>query len=173
MGDGTRTAPDRTVGDLFDLLVDSPDSARGQFGSVLALVPLEPWELPVALDGHQATMAGDHMMLKTAIGRQIPATTARPYPLPRRSSLEIGRSGEVAIRIDQPTVSRVHAELVLDGEEYQILDRNSRNGTLVNGRILEPGETVTLRDGDVVSLGEAQLLFGSLDHFANLAKSGE
>jgi hypothetical protein len=36
--------------------------------------------------------------------------------------------------------------------------------------MLDAGERVPLYDGDVVGLGEAQLLFGSLEHLAVLAK---
>jgi pSer/pThr/pTyr-binding forkhead associated (FHA) protein len=166
----SQASGDRTVGDFFDLLLRSPSAARGQFGTVLALVPLEPWELLLTYDGRQSTQTGEHMVIKTAIGRQTPALSARPFPLPRVSKLVLGRSREAGILIDQPTISRAHAELVLLGDDYEIHDCDSRNGTLVNGRMLDPDEKLPLRNGDVIGLGEAQLLFGSLDHFAVIAK---
>src|SRR5262245_17362325 len=53
-------------------------------------------------------------------------------------------------------VSRRHAVIELRGTQYYLRDCNSSNGSLVNGdRISERG----LRDGDLVAIGTARLLF--------------
>ena len=53
-----------------------------------------------------------------------------------------------------PGVSRLHVVLVAapDGT-WSVVDPGSANGTLVNGDEITAGETVPLRDGDVIHLG--------------------
>lgn len=46
----------------------------------------------------------------------------------------IGRSEDCALRIEHLSVSRRHAELVLGGDTWSLLDLGSKNGTSVDGR---------------------------------------
>lgn len=71
----------------------------------------------------------------------------------------IGRGPECAVRLPSADVSRVHA-CVRVGEDAVLLDdRDSKNGTWVNGaRITEP---VSLEEGDEVVVGDHRLLFRS------------
>lgn len=63
----------------------------------------------------------------------------------------VGRARGVAVRLDHPAVSRLHAELVRRGPLLYVSDAGlSRNGTFVNG---EPVLQCLLSDGDVVSFG--------------------
>ena len=58
--------------------------------------------------------------------------------------------GKVSIELTDSSVSRIHAKLLtLDGK-ICVLDLNSRNGTLVNGRKLSPNESAALQEGDLV-----------------------
>jgi hypothetical protein len=53
-----------------------------------------------------------------------------------------------------PGVSRLHVVLVADPDgTWSVVDPGSANGTLVNGDEIPAGETVPLRDGDVIHLG--------------------
>jgi len=66
----------------------------------------------------------------------------------------IGRGKEVDIRLEDPTVSRLHAELVRRGPYVYVADLGlSRNGTRVNGR---PVARRVLDDGDVLTFGTAR-----------------
>ena len=61
--------------------------------------------------------------------------------------------GKVSIELTDSSVSRIHAKLLtLDGK-ICVLDLNSRNGTLVNGRKLSPNESAALQEGDLVQFG--------------------
>jgi hypothetical protein len=63
----------------------------------------------------------------------------------------IGRSGAADIRLDDPTVSRRHALVVLTPEgELRALDDRSLNGLFVNG---EQVEWALLSDGDELEIG--------------------
>jgi hypothetical protein len=72
----------------------------------------------------------------------------------------VGRGRGVDIRLDDPSVSRLHAELVRRGPYVYIVDMGlSRNGTRVNGR---PIARRVLEDGDVVSFGTARCRMGGI-----------
>lgn len=70
----------------------------------------------------------------------------------------IGRadSNQLVLEDAERTVSRVHAQIVWRGGQYRLIDRGS-NPALVNGTPLEPGEEITVKDGDEVQIGGYQL----------------
>jgi hypothetical protein len=75
------------------------------------------------------------------------------YPL--HAVTRLGRGTEVDIRVDDPGVSRQHAEIVL-GADVTIRDLNSTNGTLVDGRMIS---SQVLRDGARIQLGTTTLVY--------------
>jgi serine phosphatase RsbU (regulator of sigma subunit) len=71
----------------------------------------------------------------------------------------IGRLENRSLSVADPRVSREHATIVQEGEDYFILDQASRHGTFVNGKRvnrsqLRPGDRVQLGDSDVVLVFE-------------------
>lgn len=68
----------------------------------------------------------------------------------------LGRLPECTVTLNDPNVSRRHAE-IRPGSELTIVDLGSTNGTKVNGLRIE-GERV-LVDGDIISLGSSHLRF--------------
>jgi pSer/pThr/pTyr-binding forkhead associated (FHA) protein len=155
---------------LFTLLRESLDKAGEALGATHALVPLEPWLMdPEGVEDMTGTvtLTGRGHLVATAAGRQVPVLRAQAYPL-RGASLSIGRTSKADLVIDQPTVSRIHAEILLRDDGYCVSDRGSYNGTMLNNRVLDPNEVAALSDGDVVVFGEAQTVFGSLPHLAAL-----
>jgi len=78
----------------------------------------------------------------------------------------IGRGAGVDIKLDDPSVSRLHAELVRRGRFVYVSDLGlSTNGTRVNGR---PVGRRVLADGDVLSFGTARCRLGGLGSPAEL-----
>jgi hypothetical protein len=71
--------------------------------------------------------------------------------------LTIGRSRESELVVDDPNVSRRHAELRKTIEGWMVVDLGSTNGVKVNGRRVH--EEV-LRPGDKITLGLVELDFG-------------
>jgi hypothetical protein len=66
----------------------------------------------------------------------------------------VGRGHGADVRLDDPSVSRLHAEIVWRGPYIYVADLGlSRNGTRVNGR---PVARRVLDDGDVLSFGSAR-----------------
>jgi pSer/pThr/pTyr-binding forkhead associated (FHA) protein len=66
----------------------------------------------------------------------------------------IGRSANADIRLDDPSVSRRHALIVLEGSSLRILDDRSLNGVFLNGEVVEWGR---LQDGDELTVGRYRL----------------
>ena len=60
---------------------------------------------------------------------------------------------------DNAAVSRSHADIVTNGEEYSIIDMNSTNHTYVNNQMIQSGVEVKLNDGDKVKLGNEEFEF--------------
>jgi len=80
----------------------------------------------------------------------------RVFPL-NKTPLKIGRKSDNDIILQNPHVSRHHAEIRFQDGEFHIIDLQSTVGTSVNGlRIMD----TTLESGDVISVGGVPLIFG-------------
>ncbi len=74
--------------------------------------------------------------------------------------ITVGRGDGVDVRLADPSVSRLHAELIRRGPYVYVTDLGlSTNGTRVNGR---PVGRRVLADGDVLSFGTARVRVGGL-----------
>jgi hypothetical protein len=72
----------------------------------------------------------------------------------------IGRASGVDVRLEDPSVSRLHAELIRRGSFVYVSDLGlSANGTRVNGR---PVGRRVLAEGDVLTFGMARCRVGGL-----------
>lgn len=60
---------------------------------------------------------------------------------------------------DNAAVSRSHADIVTNGEEYSVIDMNSTNHTYINNQMIQSGVEVKLNDGDKVKLGNEEFEF--------------
>ena len=69
----------------------------------------------------------------------------------------LGRSRGCEVPVPDVNVSRRHAELRQEGATYWIVDLDSTNGTAVNGKQVERER---LRDGDRITLGSTEIVFG-------------
>ncbi len=73
-----------------------------------------------------------------------------------RSPIVIGRQSTNDVVLSDPNVSRRHAELRRNDENWTVVDLGSTNGTTVNGRT---GPEHQLKDGDKLGFGTSELLF--------------
>src|SRR3954454_16815137 len=69
----------------------------------------------------------------------------------------LGRSRDADITIDDPNVSRRHAEVRPSGGSWIVNDLGSTNGIKVNGRRVRGPQS--LKQGDVIELGTSQVTF--------------
>jgi hypothetical protein len=68
----------------------------------------------------------------------------------------LGRSKECDIQVQDPNVSRRHAELRQEGSAYWLVDLDSTNGVQVNGRRTSRAK---LESGDRITLGSTDAIF--------------
>jgi pSer/pThr/pTyr-binding forkhead associated (FHA) protein len=67
-----------------------------------------------------------------------------------------GRDRSV-VWIDDPSVSRRHARIRVEGDRATIRDLGSKNGTMVNGAPVDGDRA--LADGDEIQIGRAKMTF--------------
>ena len=73
-----------------------------------------------------------------------------------RAVTRIGRGADTDLRIDDPGISRHHAELRRSGGDVTIVDLGSTNGVVVDGARVDGHR---LRDGQKVRLGSTTMIF--------------
>jgi pSer/pThr/pTyr-binding forkhead associated (FHA) protein len=95
-------------------------------------------------------MEGPALVVRSGGGR------AGEHFIPQAESTTIGRSPDCDIFLDDVTVSRQHAILRRNGDNFVIEDQGSLNGTFVNRKRIESTE---LADGDEVQVGKYRLTF--------------
>jgi hypothetical protein len=156
------------------LVTTDGDLVVGEFGIATRLVadeasekaPPPPPELPL------------EQPAQTMVYRaQAPQTEATPPPEPEpeperevatltfagrthevaSARVALGRSRGCEIRVPDLNVSRRHAEVRNNDGAYWIVDLGSTNGTEVNGERIERER---LRDGDRITLGSTEIVFG-------------
>ena len=141
------------------------DLRLGEFGIQARLV--KPPE-----DDQEEPSQGDHghtMVYSTADRLQEPLRAPDPRrgtaklkiggrstPLGSKGGI-IGRSRDCDVRIDDPNISRHHAEVRPSGANWTVADLGSTNGVKVNGRRIEGPQS--LRSGDTLVIGTTKLTF--------------
>lgn len=96
----------------------------------------------------QMSLAADAELVQ--IGR-----TSHTWPL-SKDEIVIGRSDGCDVMVGDPGLSRRHAEIRREGDEWVLIDLGSTNGTEVNGRRINRHR---LTPGDRLLLGETVLEF--------------
>jgi predicted component of type VI protein secretion system len=74
-----------------------------------------------------------------------------------RPVINIGRRLDNQLILDNPHVSRTHAQLRIRDGRFVLFDLGSTTGTKVNGRAVKQH---VLRQGDVISIAEIRLVYG-------------
>ena len=72
----------------------------------------------------------------------------------------IGSMAEkVDCHISIPGVSRTHAKLIKENNQYYVKDLNSTNGTKVNDKVLASYQLVPINRNDTITVGNVKLMF--------------
>ncbi|HEX8088783.1 MAG TPA: FHA domain-containing protein [Blastocatellia bacterium] len=117
--------------------------------------PMEPPSNATSRPGPSAARpAGVRTMsLQSADGRSF-----RVELKPDSAPAYIGRASTNAVRIDDSSISRLHASIAQRSNgEIVIADLGSSNGTYVNERMLAANEARALNPGDVIGVGDFKL----------------
>ncbi len=83
----------------------------------------------------------------------------RHYPL-GEADISIGRERTNTIVIPSESASRRHARIFVSGGSHVLVDLESTNGTLLNGK---PVQEQTLRHGDIIRVGSIVLRYSLED----------
>lgn len=77
-----------------------------------------------------------------------------------KSSFSIGKKkGETDLVLEDFAVSRLHAKIIREKEDFYLEDMNSTNGTFKNGLRLQPYEKRKLEEEDEIRIGKTVLIF--------------
>lgn len=77
--------------------------------------------------------------------------------------LKIGRDAQCNIVINSQVVSGIHAEMTLmNSGDILLEDKNSHNGTFVNGNKLVPNTPCNVKRGDKITFGNVELHWGQV-----------
>ena len=86
--------------------------------------------------------------------------TAQQLEMIEGKRLSVGRTKENAVTIADPSVSKIHASLMLNSSgKIVVADTGSTNGTFVNGDRIAYGKGVELAPGDRIAFGSVDVAF--------------
>ena len=135
----------------------SPVTSEGISASTL---PVQP--LPQPQQG--AESAKTQLQQQTARLLQVQTDTLIELP-PNLPVIHLGKPNDrVPPDVDvsgfpnSEVVSRIHADIRVEGDSYYIEDMKSSNGTYINNLPLLPGNRHRLRPGDRIALGRGDLV---------------
>jgi subtilisin family serine protease len=145
-----------SLGGLTFLVVASrpkPRPAPAAYAPPPPMPPAPQWQPPSYAPPFPQQAA---LSLVGVTGQRTPGAQQSRVVL-RLGKNVVGRLPGVEILMDDPQVSRRHAEITWDGARCTVMDAGSHNGTFVNGARLIPNVPVPLRPGDRVSFGTASV----------------
>ena len=79
----------------------------------------------------------------------------------------LGRGAENHFQFDDPAVSHFHCEIVVSGDGVTVRDRNSTNGTYVDGRRVQEAK---LQVGQKLCIGNTELLVEAADTVVSIPR---
>jgi Protein of unknown function (DUF3662)/FHA domain len=136
------------------LMQTDDDLAVGEFGIATRMAGVEgaPEEVPAQAEPGATMVYRPEEEPETPVALTVNGTR---HQVSEGRAL-LGRSKECDIRLSDPNVSRRHAEVRQEGSTYWIVDLDSTNGVLVNGR---REKRAKLADGDRITLGSTEIVF--------------
>jgi two-component system, NtrC family, response regulator AtoC len=86
--------------------------------------------------------------------------TVTTHLLPGEGVMVVGRALDADVRVEDPSVSRMHARLHLSGT-LRVEDLGSANGTMIGSVRLRPNEPAPLPPGQVVEIGSTWMMIAN------------
>lgn len=141
-------------------MVDDDDDVK-DISDKTSVLPSDTFKLRLA----EAGQAPPAMVLlvgpASSVGRQWPIEDP---------DIVIGRSPNAKIFVDDRSVSKFHAKLVLSGGDVSLMDLESTNKTFVNGKLIPPLQLIKLQNNDQIKTGNIIFKFlerGSIETVAS------
>ena len=130
-----------------------PPSGPQQAPKIYRAPPMKVPPAPAA-EPETGRVGGDSTNIATSMMRILRPGRSAVESIP--GAIKIGRANDNDIVIPEVLASRHHATLIPTPNGTEIHDNRSINGTFVNGARVD---SALLRDGDVVTIGNIDLLF--------------
>ncbi|MDA1020888.1 MAG: FHA domain-containing protein, partial [Cyanobacteria bacterium] len=81
---------------------------------------------------------------------------AKDFLIQENAELILGRNPNCDIGLQSGRVSRLHCKLSLHNGNLFIQDLGSANRTQVNGKLIDPGKEVQLRNQDIIRIADEE-----------------
>jgi pSer/pThr/pTyr-binding forkhead associated (FHA) protein len=130
----------------------SPPSANPEEASANSAVPEQSTNAPTRIQQQRALLM--HVQTKSNI--ELPENLSIVHL--GKPNEQIPPDIDVSGFPNSEVVSRVHADIRVEGDAYYIEDVGSSNGTYINHTPLPKGNRHRLRSGDRISLGKGDLV---------------
>lgn len=146
---------------LLESLKDKGISSGTQLISYLSGRPRNESSSSGQSNGPTPEGNGWKLDVRTSAGKTFRIPISEGMFTKNGSRLVLGRSGELCdLVVEDETVSRQHADIRKNGKGFEVADRNSSNGTAVNGVFIrKPFERMPLKPGDTLTVGNVKLDF--------------
>ncbi|MBW1862265.1 MAG: response regulator [Deltaproteobacteria bacterium] len=72
----------------------------------------------------------------------------------------VGRSFDNDIRIKDKTISQNHVKIIRKDKQFFIEDLRSKNGTRINGHLINSGDEIEIKEGDCIAMGNIFITLG-------------
>lgn len=108
---------------------------------------LKPDQLQMRVRPPKAALVVSHSNDRTLVGRRFPV---------EEEDVSLGREQSNTVVVPSDSASRRHARIFASGGSHVLVDLESTNGTLLNGKVVHEQ---TLRDGDVIRIGSTVLKY--------------
>ncbi len=160
---------DQLAGDLA--IQEETDFRRQWPHPVLLVDSIPPIDTEDIIINTEITDLKDHERSAARPDRRqvIPLVKSGNNQYTARITVGRARNNDIVIRASK--ISKLHAMFVPDeAGRYSLMDMGSMNGTEVNGRRLQPKESVLLKSGDRLAFWRCTFEYMELDDFIALLR---
>jgi two-component system, cell cycle response regulator len=140
---------------------DEENTSSGNFADKTSVLQSDTFKLRLA----QAGQAPPSIVLLVGPANSV----GRQWPIEDTDRI-IGRAPTAHIFVDDKSVSKFHAKLVMAGGDVSVIDLESTNKTVVNGRQIQPLVPHKLANNDQIKVGNIIFKFlerGSIETVAS------
>lgn len=156
--------PLKTLEDTVEELLERGAEALSReivYPVLLVTAPLQVWSEMTQVSSASVPTR----MLPTVVFPVVPGRLSRQL-----DRLTVGRSSVCDLVLPFGALSKVHGYLRVGPQGYAFEDAGSTNGTYLNSVRLVAGESVPLRDGETLRLGDVSAEISSPDRYLKLLR---
>jgi pSer/pThr/pTyr-binding forkhead associated (FHA) protein len=138
-----------------EAIPESPPPRPSILGSSPPASPPPPRPAPVPIAGTRLQLT-QAFLVHTGTGERFELPIGRSLVYIGKPNEELPPDIDLSLLPNTDVVSRIHATICVEGEQYALEDAGSSNGTYLNGELIRAGARFRrpLNAGDTISLGK-------------------